>query len=55
MWQVFICGTAVVLYYSMYIPVKTMYVTNNSHRTYAAAIAKEKAYKKKVREAEQAE
>jgi hypothetical protein len=52
MWQIFIFGMSVLMYYTIYTPFLTMYQANNSHRTYQAAIAKEKAHKKKLKEQE---
>ena len=52
MWQVFIFSTSFVMYYTIYIPFVAVYQSNNAHRTYEAAITKEKAHKKKLRELE---
>lgn len=49
MWQVFIFGLAFTMYYAIYTPFVAIYQSNNKHRTYEAAIAKEKAHKKKLR------
>jgi hypothetical protein len=38
-----------------YFPVLSLYQANNKHRTYEAAMAREKAYKKAQREKELAE
>lgn len=50
MWQFFILGTSIFMYYIIYTPILTIYKANNTHRTYQAAITKEKAHKKKLRE-----
>jgi hypothetical protein len=52
MWQIFIFGLSFTMYYAIYIPFVGVYQANNSHRTYKAAIAKEKAHKKKLKEQE---
>lgn len=54
MWQIFIFSLAFVMYYSIYIPFKTVYQSNNAHRTYEAAMVRERAHKKKLKEAEEA-
>jgi hypothetical protein len=54
MWQVFVFSLAFVMYYSIYIPFKSVYQSNNAHRTYSAAITREKAHKMKLKEAEEA-
>lgn len=55
MWQVFIFATSFAMYYAIYIPFVTAYQTNNAHRTYDAAITKERAHKKKLQDLEDAE
>lgn len=55
MWQVFIFSTAFAMYYAIYLPIVTAYQTNNAHRTYDAAITKERAHKKKLKDIEDAE
>ena len=54
MWQIFVFSLAFVMYYSIYIPFKSVYQSNNAHRTYSAAITREKAHKMKLKEAEEA-
>ena len=54
MWQIFIFSTAFVMYYSIYTPLVAIYQSNNKHRTYDAAITKEKAHKKKLKDLEDA-
>ena len=49
MWQVFMFGSAFAMYYVIYIPLVAIYQTNNVHRTYEAAMTKEKAHKKKLK------
>jgi hypothetical protein len=39
---------------AFYYPVLSVYQANNTHRGYDAAMTKEKAHKKKLREAEKA-
>jgi len=55
MWQIFIFGSAFVMYYAIYTPFVTIYQTNNAHRTYEAAMIKERAHKKKLKDIEDAE
>lgn len=55
LWQVFIFGVAFFGCYAIMEPCLYFYRANNVHRTYEAAIKKEKAHKKKLREAEEAE
>jgi hypothetical protein len=55
MWQIFIFSTAFAMYYTIYYPFVTAYKTNNAHRTYEAAMIKERAHKKKLKELEDAE
>ena len=50
MWQIFIFGLSVVMYYTIYTPILSIYQANNSHRTYQYAITKEKEHKKKLKE-----
>ena len=40
MWQVFIVGMSAFMYYSIYVPILTIYQSNNTHRTFDAAVAK---------------
>ena len=54
MWQIFVFSLAFVMYYSIYIPFKSIYQSNNAHRTYQAAITRERAHKKKLKDAEEA-
>lgn len=54
MYQVFMFGLVFGIWASFYYPVLFVYQANNKHRTYDAAIAKEKAYKKLQREKEAA-
>ena len=42
------------MYYAIYTPFVSLYQSNNAHRTYDAAITKERAHKKKLKEAEDA-
>lgn len=55
MWQVFIVMVAFTTYYTLTIPIIELYKSNNTHRTYEACIAKERAHKKKLREEEEKE
>jgi len=48
MWQVFIFSAAFSMYYAIYLPIVAAYQTNNAHRTYEAAMVKERAHKKKL-------
>lgn len=48
-------GLCFSIWSAIYFPVLTLYQSNNKHRTFEAAIAKEKAYKKAQREKELAE
>lgn len=50
MWQILIVSLAAVTFYSVKLPFLYLYQKNNEHRTFAAAKAKEVAYKKKMRE-----
>jgi hypothetical protein len=50
MWQAFICGLSIAIYFFFYSPMVSLYKANNKHRTYEAAIAKEKAHKRKLKE-----
>jgi hypothetical protein len=43
------------MYYAIYTPFVTIYQTNNAHRTYEAAMIKERAHKKKLKDIEDAE
>lgn len=36
------------MYYAIYLPIVAAYQTNNAHRTYEAAMVKERAHKKKL-------
>lgn len=51
-YQFFVFGLTFGLWAAFYYPTLYVYQANNAHRGYAAAIAKEKAHKKKLREAE---
>jgi hypothetical protein len=53
-YQLFIFGLTFGLWATFYFPTLYVYQANNAHRTFAAAIAKEKAHKRKLREAEAA-
>jgi hypothetical protein len=53
-YQVFIFSLAFTMYYAIYTPFVSLYQSNNAHRTYDAAITKERAHKKKLKEAEDA-
>ena len=55
MWQIFIVSVAAFTYYLVEIPMLSIYQANNKHRTFEAAMNREKAYKKKMRELEEAE
>lgn len=55
MWQVFIVSCTVVTFYMIKLPFLYIYRSNNAHRSFATAKAKEIAYKKKMRELEEAE
>ena len=55
MWQVLLFSIAFVGFYMVREPILAIYKANNRHRTYNAAMAKEKAHKKKLRELEEAE
>lgn len=55
MWQVFIVFCCFTTYHMIRQPFLYFYRMNNKHRTYATAKAKEVAYKKKMRELEEAE
>lgn len=55
MWQIFIFGLAFSMYYAIVIPTLAIYKSNNKHRTYEAAMIKERAHKKKLKELEDAE
>ena len=52
MWQALICGMSIAIYFMFYSPMVALYKANNKHRTYEAAIAKEKAHKRKLKEQE---
>ncbi len=53
-YQFFIFGLTFGLWATFYYPTLYVYQANNQHRTFNAAIAKERAHKKKLREAEAA-
>ena len=55
MWQAFIVFLCFASFHAIYDPWLTIYRSNNTHRTYEAAMAKEKAHKKKLKELEKAE
>jgi len=54
-YQIFIFGLSFGLWATFYYPMLWIYQANNKHRTFQAAIAKEKAFKRAMREKEQAE
>ena len=54
-WQIFIFGLTITFFHMLYDPFLYFYRLNNKHRTYEAAMVKEKAHQKKLREAEEAE
>ena len=51
-WQIFIFGLTFAFFHMLYDPFLYVYRLNNKHRTYAAAMVKEKAHQKKLREQE---
>ena len=55
MWQVFIVFICFATFHLVYDPILTIYKSNNTHRTFEAAIAREKAHKKKLRELEKSQ
>lgn len=55
MWQIFIFGLTITTFYLVKTPLLTLYQTNNVNRGYKAAMAKEKAHKKRLRELEEKE
>ena len=55
LWQVLLFSIAFVGFYMVRQPILAIYKANNKNRTYEAAMVKEKAYKKKMRELEEAE
>jgi hypothetical protein len=55
MFQVFIVFCAFASFHLVYDPYLMIYRSNNTHRTYQAAIKKERAHKQKLREQEEAE
>lgn len=55
LYQFFIFGLTFGLWATFYYPTLYVYQANNKHRTYEAAITKERAHKKKLRELEAAE
>jgi hypothetical protein len=54
-YQVFVFGLCFGIWSGIFFPVLSIYQTNNKHRTYEAAMAKERAYKKAQKEKELAE
>lgn len=52
LYQVFVFSIAFGIWAGITYPVLYVYQSNNKHRTFAAAIAKERAHKKKLRELE---
>lgn len=55
MWQFVIFGVAVVSFYLCKLPILWLYQANNANRTYKAAMIKEKAHKKKLKDQEEKE
>lgn len=55
MWQFVILFFAFASLHVCYDPLLAIYRSNNTHRTYQAAMVKERAHKKKLREMEEAE
>ena len=55
MWQAFIVFLCFASFHAIYDPWLIIYRSNNTHRTYEAAMTKERAHKKKLRELEKAE
>jgi uncharacterized membrane protein len=51
-YQLFIFGLTFGLWATFYFPTLYVYQANNAHRTFNAAITKERAHKKKIRDAE---
>jgi hypothetical protein len=54
-WQMLIFGICFTSYYVIKEPMVAFYKFNNTGRTYEAAMTKERAHKKKLREIEEAE
>lgn len=54
-WQLFIFGLTVTTFYIVKLPLLSFYQANNVQRGYKAAMVKEKAHKKKLREQEERE
>ena len=54
-YQILIFGIAFFLFHSFYDPFLYFYIANNKHRTYEAAMVKERAHKKKLKDLEAAE
>lgn len=54
MYQVFMFGLVFGLWATFYYPVLHVYQANNKHRTYEAAMTKERAFKKLQKEKEAA-
>ena len=54
-YQIFMFGLCFSLWASIYFPFLWLYQYNNRNRTFEAAMKKERAYKKKLREQEEAE
>jgi hypothetical protein len=52
LYQVLVFGLAFGFWAAIYFPTLYVYRSNNKHRTYEAAIAKERAHKKKLKELE---
>jgi hypothetical protein len=53
-YQFFIFGLSFAIWAGFFFPVLYIYQKNNTHRTFEAAIGKERAHKKKLRELEAA-
>jgi hypothetical protein len=54
-YQIFMFGLVFTMWGTFYFPCLWFYQYNNQHRSFEAAITKERAHKKKLREAEEAE
>lgn len=53
MWQILIVGLTFITYHICRDPFLRLYEANNANRTFKAAIAREKAHKKKLKDAEE--
>lgn len=49
MWQVFIVAMTFTTLSIVHVPFVSVYKANNQHRTFDAAMSKERAYKKKMK------